>query len=331
MPTLKDVAKLACVDVSPVSRALNNNPCVHAETKARIMAAVEKLSYRPNLLAKGLRQGKRHTIGVVVPRLHLTVFSTVAQAIEEAAREQGYATLLCSTEDDPQIEKEGLSRLRNGLVDGILLAGTGKNKKLVRDIQVSGIPVTQVIRIQDDTLSSVTVDYVKCGYEAVTYLYGRGSRHPGLITGSLKLSPYKFRYQGYKKALEELGLQEITSEARGFTNSLEYGYQTTLQMLKEHPELDAILAAMDAQGIGAMRALKEQKKRVPRDVRVISLTGHELGNMLETTMTTLEMPARIIGRKAAQLVLEQIEAKDKASIPIQHVVYDSALIQREST
>ena len=96
------------------------------------------------------------------------------------------------------------------MVDGILLAGTGKNKKLVRDIQVSGIPVTQVIRIQDDTLSSVTVDYVKCGYEAVTYLYGRGSRHPGLITGSLKLSPYKFRYQGYKNALEELGLQEIT-------------------------------------------------------------------------------------------------------------------------
>ena len=158
------------------------------------------------------------------------------------------------------------------MVDGILLAGTGKNKKLVRDIQVSGIPVTQVIRIQDDTLSSVTVDYVKCGYEAVTYLYGRGSRHPGLITGSLKLSPYKFRYQGYKKALEELVLQEITSEARGFTNSLEYGYQATL-----------------------------------------------------------EMPARIIGRKAAQLVLEQIEAKDKASIPIQHVVYDSALIEREST
>ncbi|XOQ50881.1 MAG: hypothetical protein ACFWTX_06315 [Acidaminococcus timonensis] len=216
------------------------------------------------------------------------------------------------------------------VVDGILLAGTGKNKKLVRDIQVSGIPVTQVIRIQDDTLSSVTVDYVKCGYEAVTYLYGRGSLHPGLITGSLKLSPYKFRYQGYKKALEELVLQEITSEARGFTNSLEYGYQATLQMLKEHPELDAILAAMDAQGIGAMRALKEQKKRVPRDVRGISLTGHELGNMLETTMTTLEMPARIIGRKAAQLVLEQIEAKDKASIPIQHVVYDSALIERES-
>mgnify|MGYP000467733227 FL=1 len=65
--------------------------------------------------------------------------------------------------------------------------------------------MTQVIRVQDDTLSSVTVDYVKCGYEAVKYLYGKGSRHPGLITGSLKVSPYKFRYQGYREALEELG------------------------------------------------------------------------------------------------------------------------------
>lgn len=331
MPTLKDVAKLACVDVSTVSRALNNNPCVHAETKARILAAVEKLSYRPNLLAKGLRQGKRHTIGVVVPRLHLTVFSTVAQAIEEAARDQGYATLLCSTEDDPQMEKDGLNRLRNGLVDGILLAGTGKNKKLVRDIQASGIPVTQVIRIQDDTLSSVTVDYVKCGYEAVKFLYGKGSRHPGLITGSLKLSPYKFRYEGYKEALEELCLREITSEAKGFTNSLDYGYQAAWQMLREHPELDAILAAMDAQGIGAMRALKEAGKNVPQDVQIISLTGHEIGGMLETTMTTLEMPAREIGRKAAQLVLEQIEAKDRNTVAIQHVVYDSVLIEREST
>ncbi len=171
MSTLKDVATLACVDASTVSRALNNHPGVHAETKKRILKAVEQLSYRPNLLAKNLRQGKRHTIGIVVPRLHLSVFSTIAQAIEVTARDQGYATLLCSTAGDPKVEKEGLNRLRNGLVDGIILAGTGRNKKLARDIQVSGVPITQIVRIQDDSLSSVTVDYEKCGAEAVHYLY----------------------------------------------------------------------------------------------------------------------------------------------------------------
>ena len=81
MPTLKDVARLACVDVSTVSRALNNNPCVHAETKARIMAARGKAQLPAQPAGQRSAPGKRHTIGVVVPRLHLTVFSTVAQAI----------------------------------------------------------------------------------------------------------------------------------------------------------------------------------------------------------------------------------------------------------
>ena len=331
MPTLKDVAKLACVDVSTVSRALNNNPGVNADTKARILEAVEKLSYRPNLLAKGLRQGKRRTIGVVVPRLHLSVFNTIAQSIEETARDQGYATLLVSTEDDPKIEKDGLSRLRNGLVDGIILAGTGKNKKLVRDIQASGIAVTQIIRYQDETLSSVIVDYEKCGYQAVHYLYKKGCRHIGLISGSLKLSPYKHRYEGYHKASEELNLTEITSDVTNSSSFLNYGYDSAQQMLSTRPDLDAIIAATDTQGIGAIRALKEHRKRIPQDVRVISLTGHDISAMLETTMTAMEMPAKEIGRKAAKMVLEQIEEKDKGAAPVQHVVYDSELIEREST
>ena len=82
MATLKDVARLACVDVSTVSRALNNTSYVHPDTKARIFAAVKELSYQPNVLAQGLRQGKRHTIGVVVPRLHLTLFADITQSIE---------------------------------------------------------------------------------------------------------------------------------------------------------------------------------------------------------------------------------------------------------
>ena len=92
MATLKDVAKLACVDVSTVSRALNNTSYVHPDTKARIFAAVKELSYQPNLLAKGLRQGKRNTIGVVIPRLILTGFAEITQGIEEEARKPGYAT-----------------------------------------------------------------------------------------------------------------------------------------------------------------------------------------------------------------------------------------------
>ena len=89
MATLKDVARIACVDVSTVSRALNNTSYVHPDTKARIYAAAKELGYHPNIMAQALRQGKRRTIGVVVPRLHMTIFSEIVQGIEQQARPAG--------------------------------------------------------------------------------------------------------------------------------------------------------------------------------------------------------------------------------------------------
>ncbi len=332
MATLKDVAKLANVDVSTVSRALNNTSYVHPDTKARIFAAVKELSYQPNLLARGLRQGKRNTIGVVVPRLSLTVFADITQGIEEEARKFGYATLICHTEDDPKIEKECLNRLRNGFIDGLIIAGTGKNTRLIRDIHSSGLACTQIIREQDYMINSVIVNYKKNGYDAVKYLVSKGCREIGLINGSMALAPYRERYEGYRKALEELNLPETTaiSHQPSNVNSLEYGYDCALELLEGNPKLDAIMAAVDIQGIGATRALKE-KGYLPHKVRVISLTGHIIGSMLETAMTSMEMPAYEIGTKAARMTIEDIEADSTKKSAPQHLVFNSSLVEREST
>ncbi len=330
MATLKDVARLACVDVSTVSRALNNTSYVHPDTKARIFAAVKELSYHPNILAKGLRQGKRHTIGVVVPRLHMTVFAEVVQGIELEAREAGYAVIICTTEDDPKIEKESLARLRNGFVDGLIIAGTGHNGKLIQDIHATGLSVTQIIRQQDNRLNSVVVNYETCGYEATKYLASKGCSHIGLINGSMKIAPYRERYNGYIRALNELNLSETTAipESVYSLNSLEYGYNCALELMSKNPYLDAILAAVDVQGIGAMRALKEKGIQVPSQIKLISLTGHIIGSMLETTMTSMEMPAKQMGRQAALMTINEIESTD-SHIP-RHLVFSSALVERES-
>lgn len=331
MATLKDVARLACVDVSTVSRALNNTSYVHPDTKARILAAVKELSYQPNVLAQGLRQGKRHTIGVVIPRLHITVFAEITQGIEEEARKLGYATLICNTEDDAKIERDCLNRLRNGFVDGIIVAGTGRNGRLLRDIHSSGLAVTQIVRQQDKTISSVTVNYEECGYEAAKYLASKGCQEIGLINGSMKLAPYRERYDGYHRAIEELGLSETSAISSSPVHSLEYGYECALDLLEQNPDLDAIMAAADAQGIGALRALKENGIKVPEQVRVISLTGHVIGGMLETTMTSMEMPAREMGTKAARMTIEEIEATSEQKPSPQHLVFSSTLAERESS
>lgn len=331
MATLKDVARLACVDVSTVSRALNNTSYVHPDTKKRIYAAAKELGYHPNAMAQALRQGRRHTIGVVVPRLHLTIFSELLQGIEEKARQLGYSTLICNTEDRPQTEKECLDRLRNGFVDGIIIAGTGYNNRLLRDIQASGIAVMQLIRRQEKRISSIVADYEACGSDAVHFLYQKGCREIGLINGSLELAPYKGRHDGYCKAVKKLGLSENLSQSDHPVNSFEHGYECANQLLDDVPRLDAIMAAIDIQGLGAIRALTERGIRVPGEVKVISLTGHAVGAMLETSMTSMEMPAREMGMRAAQMVIDTIHAPSGEKPSIQHLTFATVLVEREST
>lgn len=330
MATLKDVAKLACVDVSTVSRALNNTSYVHPDTKERIYAAARELGYHPNVMARALRQGKRHTIGVVVPRLHLAIFSEILQGIEQGARKLGYATLICNTEDDPRIERDCLDRLRNGFVDGIIIAGTGRNGRTLRDIRASGIAVVQIVR-QQEALSSVVADYEACGSDAVHFLYQKGCREIGLINGSLHLAPYKGRRDGYCKAVKRLGLVEIFSQSDHPVNSFEYGYECARQLLEENPGLDGILAAVDIQGLGAIRALTECGIKIPEQVKVMSLTGHAVGGMLETSMTSMEMPAHEMGKRAAEMVIGEIEAPSDRKLTPQCLTFTTALTEREST
>lgn len=330
MATLKDVAKLACVDVSTVSRALNNTSYVHPETKAKIYAAAKELGYHPNAMAQALRQGRRHTIGVVVPRLHLAIFSEILQGIEWQARQLDYATVICVTEDDPKVEKACLNRLRNGLVDGIIIAATGQNGRLIRDIEASGISVIQLVRQQELRLTCVVADYERCGYEAVKFLHAKGCRHIGLISGSLHLAPYKGRYDGYCRAIQELGLEENFSECGHPVNSFEYGYTCANQLLNDNIALDAIIAAVDIQGLGAIRALREREMGLKK-IKVISLTGHAVGRMLETTMTSMEMPAHEMGIQAAKLVIEKIEAPSGQKPSPQNLTFTTTLVEREST
>ena len=332
MATLKDVAKLACVDVSTASRALNNSSYVHPETKARIYAAVKKLSYHPNLLAKGLRQGKRHTIGVVVPSISMSVFSEITQGIELEARKFGYETLICCTMDDPNAEKECLDRLRNGFEDGLIIASTGENGRLIRDIRDSGIAVVQVIRRQDKTISSVVTDYHEIAYNGVKYLVSKGCRHIGLINGFSKLIPYRDRYRGYHDAINECGLEENVVGLNGPSrNYFKEGYDGVQHLLKQDSCLDAIMAAVDMHGIGAIRALKKNGMKFPEQIKVMSLTGHCIGDMLETSMTSMEMPSVEMGRKAVQLLIDEMEAKQEIAPAYQHIIFHASLVERETT
>ncbi len=330
MATLKDVAKLANVDISTVSRALNNKGYVHEETKKKIIEAVEELSYHPNILAKGLRQGKKHTIAFVVPRIAITIYSDMIAPFSEAARKMNYECLICVSDDDVQQEKEILERLRGGTVDGIVISSTGKNNKLIREIKNEGVCILQAVRKQDESLSSIISDYYTTGYEAVKFLYSKDCRNIGLIIGNLSLHPYKERYAGYMKAVRELGLEPIVVMDETNPNKVHYGMNCADKLLDQYPALDGLLASVDSQGIGAIRELTQKGKRIPEDIKVMSLTGIRLGGFLETAMTAMEVPAGEIGETAAEIIIKDIESKAERRT-VKNLVFNSTLVERETT
>ena len=166
--------------------------------------------------------------------------------------------------------------------------------------------MTQIVRKQETSISSVIADYDACGYETVKYLFSKGCREIGLINGPTTLAPYRERYNGYQRAIGELGLNETCAVSLEPGNSFEYGYQCTKELLAQNPDLDAIMAAVDIQGMGALRALKDMDIHVPDQMRLISLTGHSIGGLLETSMTSLEIPAYEIGERATNLSLIHI-------------------------
>lgn len=221
--------------------------------------------------------------------------------------------------------------MRNGFVDGIIIAGTGKCGRLIRDIHASGISVVQIIRKQESHLSSVIANYKQSAYRAVKYLAGKGCKEIGLINGPMSLPTYYERYQGYKKAISELGLKEICPESTQQANTFEYGFQCAEFLLTNYFHLDAIITSVDIQGIGALRAVKEQAMLVPEDIRLISLTGHSIGGMLETTMTSLEIPAHEMGKKSALMAIEEIDAPSNQKPSPQHLVFEATLVERESS
>ena len=296
------------------------------------MEAVEQLSYKPNLLAQGLRKGKRQSIGVIIPSISLSIFSDIVQVIEREATKLGYRIIICISDDDPEIEKEYIERLRNGLVDGIIIASTGKNNAALRNIQNSGIAVIQLIRKQDKTLSSIVANYRSSAYEAVKYLVSRGCKKIGLIKGSMKVLPYIERCEGYKQAIQEFGLEAYVIESKSKKESyFEDGYTGAKKLLEKDPDIDGIIVAADMHGIGVIRYLKEQKIAIPDQIKVMSLTGHSIGGMLETAMTSVELPSQQIGELITKSIVKDIEApKNVKRIPV-HQELGVSLVERETT
>ncbi len=329
MATLKDIAKMAHVNESTVSRALNNSPYVHPDTKKRILDVAKMLSYDPKLLKKVIEKGKTRTIGIIVPNLQYSIFMDFVQKAEKNANAVDYKIIIGISDDNPEKEIDLLERMRFSLVDGILITSTGKNNNLLEDIDVSGTPIIQVFRNVDNHLNSVSINYKQSVDIAVNKLLNIGVKSIGLINGFIQDESYLEKLDAFKKKIKQLKKPPLAKNLNEYPKSFnDAGYDLTGELMAEYPEIDGLLVSNDTQALGSMQYLIDHGFKIPKDIKIISLAGCSMSNLSQTQISATNFPIENISMRSLSLLISKIEKLE--NVAVKHEILNTKFVSRKT-
>jgi LacI family transcriptional regulator len=329
MATIREVAESAGVSYATVSHVINNTRLVSPETRERVLAAMDALNYRPNALARSLRQGKTNTLGLVLPDSANPFFAEISRSIEDEAFKRGYSVFLCNTERDTQRELFYVDVLSNRQVDGIIFVAAGDQADSLDFLLHRNMPVVMI----DRNLSNVEVDAVLTdnqlgGYLATRHLLELGHTQIACIAGPSSITPSAERIIGYRRALEEAGISyDETLVLRGDYHA-QSGMDITNSILSMHPRPTAIFALNDLMALGALRAAAEAGCSVPEDLAVVGYDDLEIAHFTNPPLTTIAQPKKAIGVQAINLLVGRMSQKNR---PPSRVILPPELIVRRST
>lgn len=318
MANIKEVAKAAGVSPSTVSRVFTGKIPVNEETRVRVMAAAETMNYQPNAFAQGLKGGRIHTIGLVIPNVRNLVFPAAIRGIEDMAKQNGYTVVLCNTDEDAEKERFYIDSLRRRLIDGFIFSTARPGHEYLLDLPGEGVPVVFFIREFGSSVNTVVLDNEGGAYQAANYMISRGMKKIALINGRLDLPLYQHRYDGYRRALREAGMQEPPGMVIHDVNGWDDGCQAMCEMLKGKNVPDAVFATSDPKAIGVIKAIQDAGLRVPQDISVMGFDDLDFAAMLNPALTTVAQPFYQMGVRACKRLIQLIEngKKTKAKVEI---------------
>ncbi|WP_406438376.1 LacI family transcriptional regulator [Streptomyces sp. NBC_00631] len=331
--TLRDVAELAGVSSRTVSNVVNGYAPVAEATRLRVQQAVDKLGYRPNVLARNLAAGRSGQIAVVVPYLDTPYFAELLQGIIRAARVQGYNVLIDQTDGDAEHEKLFLSRgSQHLLFDGVIFSPLGLAQSDLTERDPSLPLVVLGERVSDGSFDHIGIDDVAASLEATEHLLGLGRRHVAAIGDQ----PYRtgeaaqLRTRGYRLAHERAGLpvrEELVVSTPRFNRADGATAMAHLLDLEEPP--DAVFCYSDLVALGALHTLASRGLRVPEDVAVVGYDDIEDGRYSNPSVTTVSPDKRVIAETAVERLLKRIGSS--TPVPGMEIRAPHRLIPRAST
>src|SRR5499427_2795456 len=305
--SISDVARESGVSIFTVSAVINNKSHVGKNLRERVENAIQKLNYRPNLIARSLIKQKTQTIGMIVPDIVNPFFPMVVRGAEDAAQKHGYNLLLCNSDDSLEKEEKSIELLLSKRVDGILLTKAAEDFRppLQQMIKEVNTPFVLVMRTYPKlTKDAVITDDYRGAYEAVSHLARAGRKRIALVSGPLKVSNAKERWQGFHDALKAEGLPYEEDLVIEGDYRLDSGYRAGHSLFSRRP--DGIYVANHLMTVGLLKAADEMGLRCPEDYGLVSFDDYPWLGIFRPRLTTVELPKHQLGSEAAELLIRRI-------------------------
>lgn len=332
--TLKQIALEFGVSISTVSKALSDSPEISEATKIKIQEYAALQNYKPNSIAKNLKNQCTNTIGVIIPNILNPFFAKVFSGIEKEALVKGYNVITGISNESFDKEQQVMDMLNNGTIDGFIVAIAEETQSLkeyrhFKDIINSGTPIVMFDRVADAiNCDKVVVDDFDSAFDATTHLIKLGSKKIALLSTINNLSVGKLRLEGYKKALSDANMS--VDENLIILETSTEDFDVKLQQLISDKKMDAIFALDEHASTMAMKFAIKKEIKIPKELNIIGFADGVWSRRLTPSLSTVSQHAPEIGAKAAELLIHKLNSKDEF-YQSQTVVIKTELRQREST
>jgi LacI family transcriptional regulator len=331
--TIKDIANVLGLTPSAVSKALSNHPRISDKTKKAVQEVVVKLNYQPNLLSSALRKGKSFLVGVIVPRVHSSFFSSVVEKMEEVLNSNGYNIIMTQSNELYDKECKSIDSLLSIQVDGIIasLANETTNLDYYEKIKSKGVELVLFDRGED----SLNVDYIgiddcNSSFMIINHLVEQRCKRIAHIAGFNHIRIYKDRILGFRDALEKFGLPIYDEMIIESNLRVDDGRRIMKQLLAMPERPDAVYAAGDYAALGALQVLLEENIKVPEEIALVGFSNEPFTSLTMPSISTINQHNEKIGQLAAEAFLERMNGSSTMKLPKKTII-NAELIIRESS
>lgn len=332
MTTIKEIAKIAGVSRSTVSRVINNDPNVSRRTRSKVQEIIDELGYQPDPVARSLIGGRSRVIGLAIPMAFSSLysepfFSILAQGISSTCTANNYTLMLWIIEPDYE-KRTNNDIINNRIIDGIIVASSMIDDPLIESLITKKVPLVVIGRHNNPNVSSVDADNIHGSIMAVRHLVEVGREKLATVTGHMDRYSGRDRLIGFKRGLQENNLPIVEDRIAYGDFTEKKGYLQT-KLLLSQAEFDGLYVASDMMAFGAIRAIQETGLRVPEDISVISFDDIPAAARFHPPLTTIRQPIHQIGAIAAQTLIDQLETRDTTTP--RRIILPTEIVLRQST